>query len=151
MTSVSQPGGAWRIADVFLLTDGTDGRVAIPHLQLSFDTAGAELAKVDGQLAWQCAWGDLAQLWTGERSAHPDGGEGIVVVMVEKGGRRHRFVLPTEEPEAAESKITELARAHGLPTRDAPPVSRTLTVAVVLAAAATLTVLLLSATHVIHF
>jgi hypothetical protein len=51
-----------------------------------------------------------------------------------------------------ESEVRVRARAHRLGTFEPPAaVSRLLTVAVAIAAAATLAVLLLSAAHVLHF
>ena len=110
------------------------------------------MAKQDGELAWQCAWPALDVLSTAGRSILPDGRAGVVVVVVEHGGRQHRFVMPTEDPGPLESEVRVRARAHRLGTFEPPAaVSRLLTVAVAIAAAATLAVLLLSAAHVLHF
>jgi hypothetical protein len=151
MTSVREPE-AWSIRDVFLLTESREGRVAIPHLQLSFLTTGIELAKSSGDVAWHGAWSTLDELSTAERSVLPDGRAGVVIVLVERGGRQHRFVLPADEPDAIEARVREEARRHRLRTH-APPtaVSPKLTVAVAVTTLVTLTVLLLSAAHVLHF
>jgi hypothetical protein len=151
MASMGKSEEAWSIPDVFLLTEGGDGRVAISDLQLTFVATGVELAKADGELVWRCEWGNLDELSASERSVLPDGREGMVVQIVEHGGRRHRFVLPTSDPATLESSVRQQARAHRIHTSEPPrAVMRTLTVAVILAGLATLTVLLLSAAHVIH-
>ena len=88
-----------------------------------------------------------------ERSILPDGRDGVVMVVIERGrGLRHRFVLATDDAASTEEAIRGRAVAHGLRTRSArSAVSRPLTVAVVVAVLATLTALLLSAAHVFHF
>jgi hypothetical protein len=148
----SDSGMQWSVYEVFLLTDGRDGRVAIPHLQLNFVATGIELVKANAESAWYCAWDDVIELSTAERSVLPDGREGVVVVVEERGGRSHRFVAPSDDPTVVEARVRDLVTIHGLravePSR---AVSRTLTVAVILATLATLTALLLSAEHVIHF
>ncbi len=86
-----------------------------------------------------------------ERSSLPDGRNGVVILVVERGHRRHRFVLPTDDPASTEASIRSCAAEHGL--RTTSPVrgtARLLTGSIVLAAAAVITVLLLSAVHVIH-
>jgi hypothetical protein len=146
------PEEAWSIPDVYLLTGVGDDRVAIPDLALTFGGTGIELAKADGEVVWHCAWAQLDELSTSERSILPDGSDGVVVVVVEHGGRQHRFVFPTNQPSELEAAIRARAVAHRIRTFEPPQaVSRTLTVAVVVATIATLTVLLLSAAHVLHF
>jgi hypothetical protein len=144
---------AWTVPDVYLLTDGSQGPVAVPHLRLTFRQQGLELDKADGEVVWDCNWSDLVEMAPVERSVLPDGQEGVVMVVVERDQRRrHRFVLATEDADATESLIRERAGGHGLRTRwPRPAVSRLLTVAIVAACAVTLTLLLLSAVHVIHF
>jgi hypothetical protein len=152
MPPVQDPDAPWNVPDVYLLTDGTQGRVAIPHLELRFSDAGVELAKQDGELAWHCDWPALDVLSTAGRSILPDGRSGVVVVVVEHGGRQHRFVMPTADPGPIESEVRARARAHRVRTFEPPAaVSRPLTVAIAVAAAVTLAVLLLSAAHVLHF
>jgi hypothetical protein len=152
MPPADEPEGSWTVSDVYLLTDGAHGRVAIPNLELRFVGAGVELARENGELAWRCAWSALDVLSTAGQSILPDGREGVVVVIIEHGGRQHRFVLPTQEPETVEREVHSRARQHRIQTFEPPAaVSRTLTVAVVVAAIATLTVLLLSAAHILHF
>ena len=86
--------------DVYLLTEGADGRVAVPHLTLTFDAAGLALDKTDGEPVWFCGWDQLREMAPVERSVLPDGRAGVVVLVVEHGGRRrqHRFVLATTIP-----------------------------------------------------
>ncbi len=75
-----------------------------------------------------------------------------MVVVERDRRRRHRFVLATDDPEATEDLIRGRAGTHGLRTRwPRPAVSRLLTLAIIAAFAVTLTLLLLSAVHVIHF
>lgn len=142
----------WTLPDVYLLTAGTEGPVAVPHLRLTFRVSGLELDKADGELVWDCDWSELVEMAPVERSVLPDGKDGVVMVVVERGRRRHRFVLATDDAEATEDFIRGRAGAHGLRTRwPRPAVSRPLTLAIVAAFAVTLTLLLLSAAHVIHF
>jgi hypothetical protein len=143
----------WTVPGVYLLTEGPDGRVAVPDLALSFLDDGIALEKSDGEPVWSAAWSELDEMATVERSELPDGGDGVVITVVEREGRRrHGFVLPTDDPISTESSVRALARSHRLRTnRTRRPVSRLLTASVVVAAAVTLTLLLLSAAHVIHF
>lgn len=144
---------AWTVPNVYLLTAGSDGTVAVPDLRLTFRGSGVELDKADGDMVWDCDWSDLVEMSPTERSVLPDGNDGVVVVVVErKGRRRHRFVLATDDAEATEELIRRRAGDHGLRTRwPRPAVSRLLTVVIVAAFAATMTLLLLSAVHVIRF
>lgn len=144
---------AWTVPNVYLLTAGSDGTVAVPDLRLTFRESGVELDKADGDMVWDCDWSDLVEMSPTERSVLPDGKDGVVVVVVErKGRRRHRFVLATDDAEATEELIRRRAGDHGLRTRwPRPAVSRLLTVVIVAAFAATMTLLLLSAVHVIRF
>jgi hypothetical protein len=153
MPSVPDSDDSWTVPGVYLLTQGPDGRVAVPQLALSFLDEGISVDKSDGEAVWSASWADLVEMRTVERSELPGGGAGVVIMVVERDGRRrHQFVLPTDDPASTESSVHQQARAHRLRTnRPRRPVSRALTVAVVLAAAATLTVLLLSAVHVIRF
>jgi hypothetical protein len=144
---------AWTVPDVYLLTAGSDGPVAVPHLRLTFREGGLELDKADGEMVWECDWSDLVEMAPIERSVLPDGKDGVVIVVIERDHRRrHRFVLATEDADATEEFIRGRAGSHGLRTRwPRPAVSRLLTLAIVAALAVTLTLLLLSAVHVIRF
>jgi hypothetical protein len=144
---------AWTVPDVYLLTGGSEGPVAVPHLRLTFRQSGLELDKADGELVWDCDWSDLVEMAPIERSVLPDGKDGVVMVVVERDRRRrHRFVLVTDDADATEDLIRGRAGIHGLRTRwPRPAVSRLLTLAIIAAFAVTLTLLLLSAVHVIHF
>jgi hypothetical protein len=142
----------WTVPEVYLLTEGPDGTVAVPALTLSFYADGIEVDKADGEEVWSRAWTQLSELSPTGRSDLPGGGDGVVVTVVERERRRrHRFVLGTGDPDATERFLGDLARAHGLAT-DVPEhaVSRLLTVGIVVAFAAVMTVLLLSAAHVVH-
>ncbi len=143
----------WTVPDVYLLTTGSDGPVAVPHLRLTFRQGGLELDKADGEMVWDCDWSDLMEMTPIERSVLPDGKDGVVIVVVERDHRRrHRFVLATDDADATEDFIRGRAGNHGLRTRwPRPAVSRLLTVAVVAAFAVTMTLLLLSAVHVTRF
>ena len=139
--------------DVYLLTDGRRGEVAVPDLTLTFLDSGLALGKGDGEPVWDSAWTGLQEMTPVERSVLPDGRAGVVIVVVEQGGQhRHRFVLGTDDAAATEALIRERAAAHGLRCRSPRrAVSRLLTMGVVAVAQAALTVLLLSAAHVLHF
>jgi hypothetical protein len=152
MTSGMPERDAWSIPGVYLLTKGGDGRVAIPHLTLTFVPKGIELAKANDEVVWSCTWSKMEELTMGERSTLPDGTDGVVMTVAEPGGRQHRFVLPTSDPADTEAAIRNLAASHRV-KGVAPPaaVSRRLTIAVAVSTGATLTILLLSAAHIIHF
>ncbi|HSZ36032.1 MAG TPA: hypothetical protein VK773_02990 [Acidimicrobiales bacterium] len=139
--------------EVYLLTRGSEGAVAVPDLRLTFGRNGLELEKADGESVWECEWSDLLEMAPVERSVLPDGKDGIVMVVVERDRRRrHRFVLATDDPEATEDFIRGRAGSHGLRTRwPRPAVSRLLTLVIIAAFAVTMTLLLLSAVHVIRF
>jgi hypothetical protein len=144
---------SWTVPDVYLLTEGPDGTVAVPHLRLTFRGSGLELDKADGEMVWDCDWSDLVEIAPVERSVLPDGKDGVVMAVVERDrGRRHRFVLATEDPDATEDFIRGRAGDHGLRTRwPRPAVSRLLTFVIIVAFAITMTLLLLSAVHVTRF
>ena len=142
----------WTVPGVYLLATRGEGEVAVPELALSLSSRGVELHKPDGDVVWSRMWADLRALAPVQRSVLPDGSDGIVVDVVERGqrGRRHRFVVPADDPAVMEEMIANHARAHGLQA-DArrQPVSVVLTGVIVVAAIATITILLLSAAHVI--
>ena len=146
-------GETWSVPDVYLLTEGQEGEVAVPHLTLTFLDSGLALQKADGEPVWDSAWVELQEMSPVERSMLPDGRAGVVITVVERGRRgRHRFVLATDDAAVTEAALRARAAAHGLRTRSArPAVSRLLLAGIVLAALAAMTALLLSATHVIHF
>jgi hypothetical protein len=143
----------WTVPDVYLLTAGSDGTVAVPDLRLTFRPSGLELDKADGEMVWDCDWSDLVEMGPVERSVLPDGKDGVVMVVVERRRRRrHRFVLTTDDVDATEALIRGRAGRHGLRTRwPRPAVSRLLTLVIIAAFAVTLTLLLLSAAHIIRF
>jgi len=139
------------VPDVYLLTTGPEGELAVPHLTLTFLDSGLVLDKADGERIWHCGWAELEEMSPVERSVLPDGRAGLVVVVVERGRQgRHRFVLITDDVLGAETAVRARAAAHGLRSSMRPAVSRPLMVGIVLAALATITALLLSAAHVIH-
>ncbi len=145
-------GKTWAVPDVFLIPEGREGRVAVPHLHLAFVESGIEVSRLNGAMAWQCSWSDLDELSTAEHSVLPDGSEGLVVLVAEHGGLQHRFIVPTDQPAEVELMVRAVAREHRIHTRlPAQAALRSLTVAVVVATIATLTVLLLAGAHVIHF
>jgi hypothetical protein len=144
---------AWSVPDVYLLTEGREGAVAVPHLTLTFRDSGITLDKADGEPVWDSEWSGLDEMAPVERSVLPDGRAGVVVVVVERGRRHsHRFVLGTDDAAVTEAAIRDRAAAHGLRSR-APrrAVSRVLLAVVVVAALGAMAALLLSAAHVIHF
>jgi hypothetical protein len=144
---------AWSVPGVYLLTAGPEGELAVPHLTLTFRDSRLALDRADGEPVWHSSWTELEEITPVERSVLPDGRAGVVIVVVERGHRgRHRFVLASDDPVSTEAAVRARAVAHGLRTRPGrPAVSRLLLAGIVLAALATVTVLLLAATHVIHF
>jgi hypothetical protein len=143
---------AWSVPDVYLLTEGREGEVAVPHLTLTFLDTGLALDKADGEPVWGSDWSGLEEMSPVERSVLPDGRDGVVIVVVEQGRQHsHRFVLGTEDVATTEAAVRDRAAAHGLrSTSPRRAVSRLLLAVVVLAALGSLAVLLLSATHVIR-
>jgi hypothetical protein len=144
---------AWNVNDVYLLTESADGTVAVPDLALTFSVEGIELDKAEGGVVWDCRWDELEEMSPVERSVLPDGRDGVAILIVERnGGRGHHFVLAADDADLTEGWVRERAEAHGLRSATPrAPVSRLLLVTIGLALGATLTVLLLSAAHVIHF
>jgi hypothetical protein len=143
---------AWSLPDVYLLAAGPKGELAVPHLTLTFLESGLTLGRADGEPVWHSGWTELEEMSPVERSALPDGHAGVVIVVVERDRERHRLVLTTDDAVSTEAAIRAFATAHGLRTRSArPAVSRLLMAFIVAAALATVTALLLSAAHVIHF
>ena len=138
--------------DVYLLTEGAGQRVAVPHLTLTFLDSGLALDKTDGERVWFSSWDQLREMAPVGRSVLPDGRDGVVILVVQHGGRgRHRLVLAADDP-VTEAAIRDRAAAHGLRTNsEKPAVSRRLTVSIALCGAAVMAVLLLSAVHLIHF
>src|SRR6202044_3054785 len=89
---------AWSVPDVYLLTEGREGEVAVPHLTLTFLDTGLALDKADGEPVWGSDWSGLEEMSPVERSVLPDGRAGVVIVVVEQGRQHsHRFVLGTED------------------------------------------------------
>jgi hypothetical protein len=144
---------SWNVTDVYLLTESADGTVAVPDLALRFSGEGIELDRADAGAVWDCRWDELEEMSPAERSVLPDGRDGVAIVIVERDGRRvHRFVLAADDADLTEGWIRDRAHAHGLRSATPQaPVSRLLLVTIGLALGATLTVLLLSAAHVISF
>ncbi|HUC06401.1 MAG TPA: hypothetical protein VL961_13435 [Acidimicrobiales bacterium] len=139
-------------SDVYLLTDGPDGRVAIPHLELALARAGITLAKPDAEVAWSSGWDELATLTTEERSLLSHGREGLVVLVVERNGRSHRFVVPTEDPALLMLEVRTMAQRHALRTSRPPRATlRSFNVVLGVAALASVALLVLSAAHVVHW
>jgi hypothetical protein len=140
----------WSVPDVYLLAEER-GEPAVPHLTLRFLESGLVLEKADGDPLWHGAWADLKEMAPVARSVLPDGRDGVVVVVVGRDRRRRHLVLTTDDVASTEAEVRGRATAHGLRTAEAArAVSRPLTVGVAVAALATLTVLLLSAAHVVH-
>ncbi len=147
-------GQEWTVPDVYLLAEGAEGQVAVPHLTLTFGATGLALDKADGEPVWYCGWDHLQEMAPVERSVLPDGRGGVVILVVERSGRRrrHHFVLATDDAASTEASVRDRALSRGLRTsRERPAVSRALNVSIVAAAAAVVAVLLLSALHLIHF
>jgi hypothetical protein len=141
----------WTVRDVYLLTEGAEGSIAVPNLELSFLAEGLLLDKADGEAVWDSAWSDLEEMSPVKRSVLPDGREGVVMLVIERDcHRRHHFVLATEDPETTEADIRGRARAHGLETKSPPAISRPLIASIIVTAAIVMTLLILQATHAIH-
>ena len=110
----------WTVPEVYLLTEGPDGTIAVPALTLTFFADSVEVDKADGEEVWTRDWSQIAEMSPSGRSVLPSGGSGVVVTIVERAPRRpHRFVLGTGDPETTELFLRDLARAHGVATRRA--------------------------------
>ena len=59
MASVPDSDDTWTVPGVYLLTEGPDGRVAVPHLELILFDDGISVDKSDGEPVWSAAWSDL--------------------------------------------------------------------------------------------
>ena len=145
---------AWTVPDVYLLTEGAQGPVAVPHLTLTFREGGLELDKADGESVWDCDWSDL----------RGDGADRTVGPPRRQGGRRDRrhrtrpAPAPPFRPGDRRRRKRPRSRSEdGRGPRAAHPVapSRGLTTADGRhrrrVQRVTLTLLLLSAVHVIRF
>jgi hypothetical protein len=149
MTPPNTADDTWVTSGVFLLTDGSEGRVAVPDLVLSIGEVGIELAKADGQLVWRCQWDEVSEFMVPGRSRLADGRDAVVVEVGERNGRPHRFVVPSADPAEDEQRVRDVARALVTPgSRSA--LSAFLSTVIVLAVLGTLAVLMLSADHVIR-
>ena len=116
---------AWSVPDVYLLTEGREGTVAVPHLTLTFFDSGLTLDKADGEPVWDSEWAGLEEIAPVERSVLPDGREGVVIAVVEREGHHvHRFVLATDDAAAMEAALRDRAAAHGLRTNQSAQRSR---------------------------
>ncbi len=155
-------GRPWTVSGVYLLTEASDGAVAVPELTMTFGELGIDVDRPDGERAWSRPWDEIEEMTPTDRSVLPGGGAGIVIKVVERAHRRaHRFVVPTDDPVGTEQMLEDLATDHGMAAsvHEATPdlesgrgreLSRILTGAIVMAFVAVLTILLLSATHVIR-
>ena len=76
---------AWSARDVYLLTEGADGPIAVPHLTLTFRASDVALGTPDGEVVWDSPWGQLEEMSPVERSVLPDGRDGVVITVVERG------------------------------------------------------------------
>jgi len=142
----------WTFSGVYVLTEGNDGRVAIADMALTLDPSGVSVRSRNGEVAWSSPWSRVRELSTAQHSVLPDGRTGLVVVCVEQGGYRHSFVVPTTAPEELDEMMQEAAARHHLRSRQSSGIgTRILTATVVVATTATVTLLVLSAAHVIHF
>lgn len=88
---------AWSVPDVYLLTEGREGEVAVPHLTLTVLDSGLALDKADGEPVWDSAWGGLEEMSPVERSVLPDGRAGVVIVVVEQGREHRRRARPPQQ------------------------------------------------------
>jgi len=149
--SEPDPAPGLRFGGTYLLTSGPQGPTAVPDLVLELDDSGVALSKADATAVWRADWDGIAGLATPERSRVPDGGHGVVVVITERSGRSHRFVVPARRPARVESALDTLARGHDAsPERPERSLPVLVVVAVVVLLAAALALLLLAAGHIIH-
>ena len=108
----------WSVPDVYLLTEGSEGTVAVPDLTLTFLDTGVALDKADGDHVWSSPWDQLEEMSPVEplraprRSLRVSSSSSSSV----RGRREHRFVLAADEPAETEATIRRRAAAHGLRT-----------------------------------
>jgi hypothetical protein len=104
---------AWSVPDVYLLTDGAQGELAVPHLALNFLDSGLALDRADGEPVWDSPWSQLHERSPVERSVLPDGRDGVVMVVVERRRRRrHLFVLATDNTACARDRPARRCHAR---------------------------------------
>ncbi len=155
MQMSGQEDGKWTLTGVYLLPDPDPDAVgsgAGEGLSLTFLDAGVELAGAGGDTVWACDWSDLAEMSPSGYAELPDGGDALQLLAVERSGRRWHLVVPADDTGTAAASIRSRARSHDVRSAPTTPaVRRSVTIAVAVLAAATLTVLLLSAAHVFTF
>ncbi len=104
--------------DVFLVTDGGTDEVAVPGLALSIDDSGICLLKPDGSPAAAMAWEVITGVDSAGRTA-PTEGTSALVLEVATAARTHRFVVPTEAPDAADHAIQQAWASQSGPSSPA--------------------------------
>jgi len=107
------PESALVLAGAYLLTEDSNGQLAVPSLTVVLDPAGLTVVKPDGQAGAAVAWADMFALTATGRMRTPTGHPGVVVEAV-TSARTHRFMVPADDPDRLER---EIARVVGIADR----------------------------------
>ncbi len=132
------------LAGVYLLTAESDGQAAVPGLTVALDRSGLTVRKPTGEVSAVLGWAQLSGVSANGRMRTPVGRPGLVL-EARTASKAHRFVVPSDDPDALEQEIVRLAAAAPKPRKRAGA-SRALAavVAVIVVAGITLAALVAS-------
>jgi hypothetical protein len=140
-----------RFEGVCELTPGPDGPITVPELNLCFDDEGIEITNCAGERIWVASWNDVTEITTPIRSKTPDLRRGVVVLVGIRDVDEHRLTIPASRPQSVEKTLGKIARARAVaPDRPERPALKVVSVVVVALSAAGVTLLLLTAGHILH-
>ena len=108
------------LRDVYLVTNESEGRLAVDGLGLVIDDGGLTVLAPHGAVAAALSWPELVFLRTLGPTSAP-GGETAVVLEAGSAERIHRFLVPTEDPSDLEALVASLM---GVPVAREPSRSR---------------------------
>ena len=101
-------------AGVYLLTAESDGQAAVPGLGVALDATGLTVRKPSGEISAVLAWAQLSSVSASGRMRTPVGRPGVVL-EAGTAAKIHRFVVPSDDPDALEQDILRLAAAASIP------------------------------------
>jgi hypothetical protein len=106
------PESSLVLAGAYLLTEDSNGQLAVPSLTLVLDPAGLTVLKPDGQAGAAVTWNDMSALNATGRMRTPTGHPGVVVEAV-TSARTHRFMVPADDPDRLEREIARVVGIAG--------------------------------------
>ena len=136
-------------AGVYLLTAESDGQAAVPGLTVALDTRGLTIRKPDGEVSTVIGWTQLSSVTAAGRMRTPVGRPGLVL-EARTAAKVHRFVVPSDDPDALEQEIVRLDASAPRPRKRAGA-SRALAAVVAVIVVAGITVAALVATGAVKF